>query len=418
MTTVSGTPRRLPVVGFLTGTGISLLGNAMALLAIPWFVLDTTGSASQTGFAGVATALPMAISAVFGGPLIDRFGGRRMSVISDLVSAAAIAAIPILHYLDALTYPLILLLIFLGAILDIPGVTARRLLLPAFQKQAGLRAEQMNSAFELLGNISNMLGPALAGVLIAWKGPVNLLWITTAGFLISAAGVAFLAPEASAPVATPQRQPYLDSIREGIAFISRTRVLLAMAGMFAVSNFISNGFFAVGLPVFVYETWGTAAWLGILFTSLGVGQLLGALLYGALGHRVREHRRWILVGGFFSQPLWFAAFILSDSLPVLMAAVFMMGFTVGPANPMAVTVRFEHIPKALHGRVFATFSAITAIITPIGIAATGLVVERFGIQTGMWVIFVAYAVFVLVLPFVKAFADMNRPGPFAEEMGS
>lgn len=409
---------RLPVIGFLTGTGVSLLGNTMAMLAIPWFVLDTTGSASKTGFAGVATFLPMALSAVFGGPLIDRFGGRRMSIISDVVSAVAIAAIPTLYYLDVLTYPLILILIFLGAMLDIPGLTARRMLLPGFQKQAGLRPEQMNTAFEVLSNIASMLGPALAGVLIAWKGPVDLLWITTAGFLISAASVLVLAPPAEVPAVQKPRQPYLESIREGFAFISRTHVLLAMAMMFGVSNFISNGFFSVGLPVFVYETWGTAARLGLMFSAIGIGSLTGALIYGALGHRVRQYRRQILITGFCSQPIWFAAFLWSDSLPVLLIAIFLMGFSAGPANPMAVTVRFEHIPKELHGRVFATFSAITATITPLGIGASGVIIERFGVQAGIAVVVVAYIAFALVLPFVSAFGDMNEPGPFAEEIDS
>lgn len=407
--------RRLPVIGFLSGTGVSLLGNAIAMLAIPWFVLETTGSASQTGFAGVATALPMALSAIFGGPLIDRFGGRTMSIISDLVSAAAVAAIPILYQLDLLTYPLILILIFLGAMLDIPGVTARRMLLPGFQKQAGLRAEQMNTAFEVLGNISNMLGPAIAGVLIAWRGPIDLLWITTFGFLASAAGVMFLAPQNVPDPEPKQRQPYLEAIREGFTFIANTKVLLSMAIMFAVSNFISNGFTSVALPVLVFETWGTAARLGILFTALGIGQLLGALLYGALGHRVRKHRRLILVAGFSTQPIWMSPFIWSDSLLVLLAAMFMIGFAAGPANPLAVTVRFEHIPKPLHGRVFATFSAITATITPLGIAASGIMIERLGLERGVQVIVACYAILALVLPFVSAFERMNSPGSYSED---
>ena len=390
----------------------------MAMIAIPWFVLDTTGSASRTGFAGVATALPMALSAVIGGPLIDRLGGRRMSIISDVVSAVAIAAIPALYYLNALNYPLILILIFLGAMLDIPGVTARRMLLPGFQKQAGLRSEQMNTSFEVLGHIAGMLGPVVAGVLIAWQGPVNLLWITTFGFLVSAAGVLFLAPSAEVATDHRPRQPYIEAIREGFAFIATTRVLLAMAIMFGASNFISNGFFAVGLPVFVYETWGTASRLGLMFSAIGVGSLSGALLYGAVGHRVRQYRRQILVVGFCTQPIWFAAFLWSDSLPVLLGAIFLMGFCAGPANPMAVTVRFEHIPKALHGRVFATFSAITATITPLGIGASGLIIERFGVHTGIATIVVGYLVFALVLPFVTAFADMNRPGPYADEATS
>lgn len=407
--------RRLPVIGFLAGTGISLLGNTMAMLAIPWFVLDITGSASRTGFAGVAIALPMALSGVFGGPMIDRFGGRRMSIIADVVSALSIAAIPLLYRLDLLTYPLLLVLIFLGAMLDIPGVTARRMLLPGFQKQAGLRAEQMNTAFEVLSNVAIMIGPAIAGVLIALMGPVNLLWMTTAGFLISAIGVLFLAPTHEVGEVSSRKQPYLESIQEGFAFIVKTRVLLAMAMMFAVSNFISNGFFSVGLPVFVYETWGNAARLGIIFSALGVGQLAGAVLYGSFGHRVRQYRRLILITGFASQPIWYAAFLWSDSVLFLMVAAFMMGFMAGPANPMAVTVRFEHIPKALHGRVFGTFSAITAAISPLGIAASGVLIERYGIQRGLEVIVIAYLIFALVLPFVSAFADMNQPGPYEGE---
>lgn len=411
---ISGPVKRYPVVGFLAGTGISLLGNSMAMLAIPWFVLETTGSASQTGFAGVAAALPMGLSGMLGGPLIDRFGGRRMSIISDVVSAIAVAMIPILYHLDLLTYPLILLLIFLGAILDIPGITARRLLLPGFQKQAGLRPEQMNTSFEVLTNVANMIGPAIAGVLIALMGPVNLLWITTFGFLVSATGVTFLAPHHEVAATSARWQPYLESIREGFAFIAKTRVLLAMAVLFGFSNFISNGFTAVGLPVFVFETWGTATRLGLFFTALGIGTLIGALLYGAIGHRVRQHRRLILVFGFSSQPIWISTFLWSDSLLVLMAAMFLIGLSAGPANPMAVTVRFEHIPVALHGRVFATFSAITATITPLGIALSGVLMERFGVHTGVWIIVIAYAVLAVALPLVRVFSDMNSPGPYAD----
>lgn len=413
--TDSGPHKRLPVGGFLAGTGISLLGNVMAMIAIPWFVLETTGSASQTGFTGMAAALPMAISGMLGGPLIDRFGGRYMSIVSDLVSALAVLAIPVLYHLDMLTYPVILMLVFLGAMLDIPGITARRMLLPGFQKQAGLRAEQMNSAFEVLSNGAFMIGPAIAGVLIATMGPVNLLWITVAGFLISATGVALLAPEAEIAPRSEERQSYLESIREGISFITRTRVLLAMAMLFGISNFISNGFFSVGLPVFVYETWGTATRLGVLFTTLGVGTLLGAMLYGAIGHRLRQYRRLILVLGFSTQPIWMVVFLWTDWMPALMAAMFMIGFSAGPVNPMSVTVRFEHIPKALQGRVFATFSAITATIAPVGIAISGVIIERWGVQTGMAIFTGVYTVLAISLPLVRVFAEMDTLGPYAEE---
>ena len=412
--TVSDPGSRVPVIGFLTGTGVSLFGNAMAMLAIPWFVLELTGSASQTGFAGMAASLPMALSGLLGGPLIDRFGGRRISIISDVISALSVAAIPLLYHLELLTYPLILALIFVGAILDIPGVTARRMLLPGFQKQANLRPEQMNTAFEVLGNIANMLGPAIAGGLIVLMGPVNLLWITSAGFLASAAGVLFLAPTHEQNTRT-QRQPYLESIREGFAFIGNTRVLLTLAILFAGTNFLSNGFTAVGLPVLVFETWGTATRLGLFFTAMGVGSLLGALLYGSLGHRVRQHRRTIVLVGFGTQPIWFGAFLLTESFPILLAAMFLSGFVAGPINPLSVTVRFEHIPKQLQGRVFGTFSAITATITPIGIGVSGLAIEHFGLDTTILIIALAYAAMAGALPFVAALRQLDSAGPFTDE---
>ncbi len=413
--TSSGPRFPVPVIGFLAGTAVSVIGNVMAGLALPWFVLQTTGSASQTGFAAVAGALPAVISGVFGGPLVDRFGGKRMSIIADCISALSVLAIPVLYHAGWLTFPLLLALIFIGAILDIPGITARRMLFPGFQRRAGLRSEQMNSMFELIGNGAFMVGPVVAGFLIGVMGAVNLLWITAAGFAISAVAVLFAAEDVGAPVDAP-RPGYLESIREGFRFIASTPILLALAAVFSVSNFIANGFFAVGLPVFVNETWGTASQLGILFTTLGLGTLAGASLFGVVGHRLRAHRRAIILLGFMTQPIWFALFAVTSSLPVLMVAMFLMGFTAGPANPLSVTVRFEHIPVVLQGRVFATFSAIAGTISPVGIAISGWVFDRFSVSTGIAIIAVAYALAALLIPFVGSLRVMNRPGPYAEEL--
>ncbi len=402
-----------PVVGFLAVTGISLVGNVMAGLALPWFVLQTTGSASQTGFAAMANTLPAVLSGGLGGPLVDRFGSKRISILADCVSAGSVLAIPLLYHADLITFPLLLLLIFLGAILDIPGITARRMLLPAFQRSTGMRAEQMNSAFELLSNGAFMVGPVIAGVLIGVIGAVNLLWITAAGFVISALAVAIVAPNVTAaPAAAPQG--YIASVREGYRFIAATPLLLSLAFLFSVTNFIANAFFAVGLPVYVNDLWGSASRLGILFTSMGIGTLTGASLYGMIGHRVREHRRTIILFGFMTQPLWLSAFVWSNALPVLMIAMFMMGFAAGPANPLSVTVRFEHIPLALQGRVFATFSAISGTITPVGIVIGGWLFDRYDARTGVAIVTAAYLVAAATIPLLRPLKVMNSPGPYSE----
>jgi MFS family permease len=81
----------------LSADAISMAGNAAALVAIPWFVLQTTGSASKTGITAAAAIVPVIISGLFGGPYVDRLGYRRASIVSDLASFAAVAAIPLLH---------------------------------------------------------------------------------------------------------------------------------------------------------------------------------------------------------------------------------------------------------------------------------------------------------------------------------
>lgn len=410
----SQSARMLPVMGFLTGTGLSLLGNNMALLAIPWFVLQTTGSASQTGYAGVAAFLPNAIAGVLGGPIVDRFGGRRVSVVSDIISGLAVLMIPVLYHLDRLSFPLLLGLIFVGAILDVPGVTARRMLLPGLQKRSGIGPERMNTMFEVLGNIASMVGPVLAGLLIALMGTVNLLFITAAGFAISASMVTVFVRD-DAVVASTSKRSYVASIREGFAFIRGTPVLLAMAVLFSTTNFLTSGMFSVGVPVFVNDVWASAGRLGLIFTMLGVGNLVGGTLYGVFGHRLRNRRRAIMLTGFALAPLWMSVFVWSHSFPIVMAGMFLLGVSAGPSNPMSVTIRFEHIPEALRGRVFATFSAIAGTVMPLGIAISGVLIEQMGVRQAMALTVALYVVFVMTLPFINAFREMDRPGPFAEQ---
>jgi MFS family permease len=236
----------LRVATFLSGTGLSVIGNIMAMVALPWFVLQTTGSATQTGLTGMATALPSFLSGIFGGPLVDRLGGRRMSVVADIVSAGAIFAIPALYETVGLEFWQLFALVLLGALLDVPGFTARRTLLPGFARRANMQPEAVNTSFEMLQSVSFIAGPAIAGVLIGPMGAVNLLWLTGIGFLISAVTVYGVVPE-EAPDQEPNapRLSYRQQIVEGLSFIGRDRLLLSMAVVFGVSNFLANGFHGV-----------------------------------------------------------------------------------------------------------------------------------------------------------------------------
>src|SRR5687767_8181733 len=105
-------PDRRPVYAVLTAEGISQVGNMMTIVAGPWFVLQTTGSAAKTGLVGAALALGLLVP-VLGGPLVDRVGFRRGTVLADLVSAATVASIPALHLAGLLEFWHIVVLVFI-----------------------------------------------------------------------------------------------------------------------------------------------------------------------------------------------------------------------------------------------------------------------------------------------------------------
>src|SRR5215210_5811703 len=97
-------PPRSPLAALVLANAVSSLGNIVAVVALPWFVLETTGSAARAGVTGFVTTIPLAVGAVVGGPLVDRIGVRRASVLADGGAGLAIAGIPVLHALDLLSF--------------------------------------------------------------------------------------------------------------------------------------------------------------------------------------------------------------------------------------------------------------------------------------------------------------------------
>ncbi|MFE4694265.1 MFS transporter [Streptomyces sp. NPDC056749] len=101
-----GTPvrHRTPLAAVLTANSISTAGTSLTLIGVPWFVLETTGSAGRAGVVAFCATLPIVVAALIGGPVIDRIGRRRVSVASDAVCGAAVGAVPLLHHAGALEF--------------------------------------------------------------------------------------------------------------------------------------------------------------------------------------------------------------------------------------------------------------------------------------------------------------------------
>ncbi len=161
--------KRVPVYSLLA----SNLGNMLTSLAVPWFVLETTGSATKTGLTAAATLIPVIIASFFGGALADRASRRGLSVFADLLSSLTLAAVPFFYLTTGPSFPGLLLLMFLGAIFDAPGGTARQAMVPELAERASMPLERVNSAFGVNQAVSMLLGAPLAGIMIAWLDPVT-----------------------------------------------------------------------------------------------------------------------------------------------------------------------------------------------------------------------------------------------------
>ena len=208
---------RAPLFALFAANAVSLTGNVAALVAIPWFVLQTTGSATKTGITAFAGLLPVVLSGLFGGVLVDRLGYRRTSIVADVASALAVAAIPLLHSTVGLEFWQLVVLVFLGGLLDAPGGTARAALLPDVAAGAEWSFERATGATAVVERFARLAGAPLAGVLIAATGATNVLWIDAASFLVSAALVAVGVPQPAV-----EREPRKTSSAESSARATRS----------------------------------------------------------------------------------------------------------------------------------------------------------------------------------------------------
>src|SRR5215216_4709660 len=119
--TASPQSRRTPVFALMAAEAISQTGNSITNLAIPWFVLATTGSAAKTGITAFASLFPTVLASLLGGALVDRIGNKRLSIIADLMSGVTVALVPALYLTVGLSFWQLLVLVFFGALLDAPG---------------------------------------------------------------------------------------------------------------------------------------------------------------------------------------------------------------------------------------------------------------------------------------------------------
>lgn len=399
---------RRPLGALIAADAISRAGNGMTATAIPWFVLITTGSPSRTGLVVFATALPVVLSLFFGGVLVDRLSYRRASIIGDLASGATVAMIPLLQLLGALEFWHILVLAFLGALLDLPAEMARYSALPDLAKRGDVRFERANAIFDGAITVASLAAPAVAGVLIALIGATNVLWLDVATFGMSAALMAFGVPSHASPAPDPATTgSYRQELLRGLRFVRNEPVLFPLVLFFAAMNLFIGPVDALIVPVYAREVLDSSVALGLMAAAGGAGALGGNVLFGWLGHRLS--RRGVFCAGFLGVPLALGALALTPGLAVAVAILALLGLALSLTNLLEYTIYFERIPEGMRARVLGLAGAIGWGSVPLGRLLGGLLLDSLGLAATLAVLAALALPIPLAMFAMDAFRRLDAP---------
>jgi MFS family permease len=403
-----GAPARRNLRPFLaleTATLVSAAGNGIALVALPWVVLELTGSAADVGLVAAAAAVPLVLSAFVAGTIVDRFGRRRTAVMSDVLSGVSVAAIPLAAAFGVLSLWLLVALAAIGAVFDPAGVTARETMLPGAAESARIRRERVNGLHEAVFGVAFLVGPALGGLLIGVVGAEATLWATAIGFAISAlVSWRIRLPGVRQPSREDAARPIWHDGLEGLAFVWRDRTLRTLTILFTVLVGAWVPIEGVILPVY-FQAQDAPERLGIVLMAMSVGGIVGALAYGAVGHRVRR-RTAVLVGLIGTAlPVVGMAFLPRFWMLVVLGAA--TGLLYGPINPIANIVLQELAPPHLLGRAIGVLTSLAYAAGPIGFLVVGPLIEVVGLRPAFMILALIVVAVALAAPFMRPLRGLD-----------
>lgn len=397
--------RRPGGAGLLTATGLSVTANAMVAVLVPWLVVDRTGSAAQAGLVG-AVALAAAVPALLlGGPVIDRWGRRRVATAADLLSAAAVAALPLVDATVGLTLVATLALVGLGAVFDGPGGAAREASRPAVARAAGLPLPVMNSRGEALEGVGGIAGPALAGAGLAGLGATGSLWLAATLFLVAAAVTWTTLPRDVAPAAGGEG--FGSAALSGLRVVWGDRTLRAVALLGASAMAFYAPFTLVLVAHLAPQ--GRAAALGAVSAALAGGAVVGALAYGAVAHRVGG--RTVLVGALTVAAAGLGAMATFPPVPALAGIAALTGLAVGPVNPVLAGLTQSRSEEEMRGRVVSITWSLSLVAAPLGMLGAGLVLDAAGPGVTMAVVALGVLTTAVYAALSPGLRPPGRPAP-------
>jgi MFS family permease len=365
-----------------SGQFASEIGNGLIQLALPWLVLQLTGSAFQLGLAFFMQFLPMLLFGLVGGVFVDRWDRRLTIIVVDSIRALAFFSVGAIYYFDALTPLHLYAVIFLSSTLANFFNPARAALMPNLVAPAHLRSA--NSLMEVSRHIGFLVAPIVGGASLNLIGPAALMVVDGLSFLISAATVSWIGyrqPKVAAPVSMGLLQAFhgvVEETGEGLRRIMQTH-LLKVAVVLGFSLNVMIAPIEVLLPLFVVNVKEAGTdYFTLLVAGLLVGLIAGSLTAPANSRRFGLGMITVVSVLGLGVVITAAPWPPTPWPPVV--AMFLAGAAIGTLNVAQTTLLQGSTTDEERGRISATYYTATLGVRPPGFLLMGLLASTVDIR--------------------------------------
>jgi MFS family permease len=360
---------------FFLGFLVSNLGDAMTKVAFAWYVWEETQSAEALGLLTLFTLGPVVVGGFFAGWILDRYDKRLVIMVDSIFRGLAVGLIPVLYFFGRLeiwhVYAVAALYGFLGMIAWAGGPA----IVPTLVEKKHLQTANALESFAFM--TGNVLGPALAGLLIAIIGAPNVVAIDALTFFLFAYFLVFVKLPKEESAKKEGQVVQVSSYRNAFRLLFGNHILSSTTLMYFISN-VASGLLLVWLPIYSDITLqGGAQLYGLLLAAISAGEVISAFVAGGLSYRISLGRLIslaLIAGGIpialiqlIRAPLWAGL------------SLFIFGILTGPLTIWAQTMRMVIIPVELRGRVFAMLRTMMVAGFPVGGAVAGVLTASFGI---------------------------------------
>lgn len=403
-TNISVPPSRLNVDfwKFWAGQTISNLGSSFTLFALPLLIFKLTGSALNLGLATMVNLLPYLLFGLLIGAWVDRVNRKQLMIVTDLSRMLIIASIPLLADLNLLSIWWIYAVAFISSTLSIGFNAAQFAAIPSLVNRDDLVTA--NGRIQASYSAASVIGPLLAGLLLAAISITSILLFDAASFLISAASLALIKTSFNARTDEEQKQTSIRrDIVEGLRYVLGHPVLRSISLMMALVNLVST---TVNTQLVLFAKSQLSAsdtQIGLLYSAGSAGVVVLSLAAGFL------RKRWsfstvalgaLMLNGLLTVVLafmhWYWAAL---SLWALISGLFIL-FNINTSS-----LRQAIVPNHLLGRVMSIAAVVAWSPIPLGALIGGIVIEQ---TNNVVLVYGVIGLLIFLIPLTFSFTALGH----------